>query len=897
MSDDKEAKEKGIRGEPAYKACALLVKLGLLLLKRQRAEPELTAAALWRTVVARTDEIYLAVEDLVATDDDDADASTPAAKAPAPAERAAPAVTAAPAPGDGGSGVAEDAQEPAQSSNGRQSSRQKSTDKGKQSGKRKAKAKGAAKAGKASKAPAPAPVVVTDQPFDEAVELSSDESVDGDGGDEGDQQDAADATTQAVKAPAPAPALAATSAAASAPVLSAGQLAEGAVVVTLFKPKQSSTLGITLTSDPAPEAPIYVSKLAPGALGAQSSTLLPGLLVGDRLLQVNGTVATSHGEASALIKEAAGYVHLVVVRASRARKRGQSILQRAVAELLRSVGAGGDDSSQLSHEEHERREEQKAHRARELAAKKRDLEQKVAAAEPALAKASAALDSLNDSDLRDLKSFKRPPDGVSDVTAACLCLLQAEELPFEKVDTSWRAAQAMLMSPQKFIEVMLGFKKKIDDDLVPKSAFANIRHLLRLEHFNVDTQRKMSSAAAGLTDFIINITVYYDINEDVKPLRKDLADALRTEQALSATSQGKVEVLFGPLKDPVRIVEKAHDDYREYFDDGELAEANVLDVVRCRLIASSEVLLPAIHDALKGTFKCTLTLPWLVAGGLTVVMQLVRSKNKFGHSQLDPTRFRYLILNVRVTWGSVSTAERSAFFEIQLHHERILGYNDEAHAHDHYNYFRSRLADSYESGLDAALVCPSPSARTDLAPSTFWKCHARAVVCPSAWAQTSAPMTTRILLRPSARPTMAILHRCGNAAGARRRLPANPNPNPNPNQERVVAFLVEIKGVPVLLSILVVVLGGADRAAADSIVLPTNRYELYKMAFEAILRRQSASAGAGDAAEALAVRQLLSRVALDNTQAVNRREFNLRHVRSVLSTQQVRTPAVDTPFC
>ena len=30
---------------------------------------------------------------------------------------------------------------------------------------------------------------------------------------------------------------------------------------------------------------------------------------------------------------------------------------------------------------------------------------------------------------------------------------------------------------------------------------------------------KKSSAAAGLTDFVLNITVYWDINEDVEPKR------------------------------------------------------------------------------------------------------------------------------------------------------------------------------------------------------------------------------------------------------------------------------------------------------------------------------------------------------------------------------------------
>ena len=43
----------------------LAVKLGLLLLKCQAAEPALTAAALWERVWRRTDDVFLATEDLL----------------------------------------------------------------------------------------------------------------------------------------------------------------------------------------------------------------------------------------------------------------------------------------------------------------------------------------------------------------------------------------------------------------------------------------------------------------------------------------------------------------------------------------------------------------------------------------------------------------------------------------------------------------------------------------------------------------------------------------------------------------------------------------------------------------------------------------------------------------
>ena len=100
----------------------------------------------------------------------------------------------------------------------------------------------------------------------------------------------------------------------------------------------------------------------------------------------------------------------------------------------------------------------------------------------------------------------------------------------------------------------LGFKQKIDDGLVPKSCFPNIQDLLKLEHFDVEIQRKKSNAAAGLTDFIININVYNDINENVEPMRiaaetatNELAQAIASKEAALAAKQ-EAQALADKLK-------------------------------------------------------------------------------------------------------------------------------------------------------------------------------------------------------------------------------------------------------------------------------------------------------------------------------------------------------------
>jgi dynein heavy chain len=161
------------------------------------------------------------------------------------------------------------------------------------------------------------------------------------------------------------------------------------------------------------------------------------------------------------------------------------------------------------------------------------IEHDLNAAEPALVKASAALDSLNKKDLGELKSLAKPPAGIDDVTGACVYLLHPGGKG--KIDVSWKASQSMMKDVNKFLDELMTFKDKIDAGEIPKQNFKNIRPLLEKEWFNVDTMRNKSSAAAGLCDWVVNIVVYWDINENVEPMREMAAAAVvQLEEAISS---------------------------------------------------------------------------------------------------------------------------------------------------------------------------------------------------------------------------------------------------------------------------------------------------------------------------------------------------------------------------
>lgn len=66
-----------------------------------------------------------------------------------------------------------------------------------------------------------------------------------------------------------------------------------------------------------------------------------------------------------------------------------------------------------------------------------------------------------------------------------------------------------------------------------------------------------------------------------------------------------------------------------------------------------------------------------------VALTLIRLKNKFAPSQMDPTHFRNVICNMELEYG-----QSRVMLELQFHHRDILEYNNVSHAHAHYEYFR-----------------------------------------------------------------------------------------------------------------------------------------------------------------------------------------------------------------
>ena len=149
------------------------------------------------------------------------------------------------------------------------------------------------------------------------------------------------------------------------------------------------------------------------------------------------------------------------------------------------------------------------------------------------------------------------------------------------------------------------------------------------------------------------------------------------------------DVSVGDLKDPVRVHEKAVDDYAKRFPppDPVPPEACVTDVLRARLICKNGAAMVKLVKLLTGAMVEVS----LAGNGGKGQLECIRLKNKYRPQDLDPTHFRNCLLNMRFFCGNAS-----CFAEIQIHHAAIYEYNEESHAHAHYEYFRSELAAKYD---------------------------------------------------------------------------------------------------------------------------------------------------------------------------------------------------------
>ncbi|XP_072259402.1 dynein axonemal heavy chain 9 [Pyxicephalus adspersus] len=157
--------------------------------------------------------------------------------------------------------------------------------------------------------------------------------------------------------------------------------------------------------------------------------------------------------------------------------------------------------------------------AEEVGRKQKDCETDLAKAEPALLAAQEALNTLNKTNLTELKSFGSPPSAVTNVTAAVMVLTA----PGGKIpkDRSWKQARVVMGKVDSFLDSLINFNK----ENIHENCIKAIQPYLQDPEFNPEFVSSKSLAASGLCSWVINIVRFYEVYCEVEPKRQALSKA------------------------------------------------------------------------------------------------------------------------------------------------------------------------------------------------------------------------------------------------------------------------------------------------------------------------------------------------------------------------------------
>jgi len=85
----------------------------------------------------------------------------------------------------------------------------------------------------------------------------------------------------------------------------------------------------------------------------------------------------------------------------------------------------------------------------------------------------------------------------------------------------------MMKSPEKFKDFLMEFKANIDNNKVPKQNIKPASKIIKEnpDAFVFDKIVSKSSAAAGVSSWVKNIVLYWDVIQIIVPKRKLVADS------------------------------------------------------------------------------------------------------------------------------------------------------------------------------------------------------------------------------------------------------------------------------------------------------------------------------------------------------------------------------------
>uniref|UniRef100_A0A8C7PKH0 AAA+ ATPase domain-containing protein n=1 Tax=Oncorhynchus mykiss TaxID=8022 RepID=A0A8C7PKH0_ONCMY len=146
-----------------------------------------------------------------------------------------------------------------------------------------------------------------------------------------------------------------------------------------------------------------------------------------------------------------------------------------------------------------------------IAVEKRDAESSLAEALPALEAARIALQSLDKSDVTEIRSFAKPPKQVQ-VVCECILVMRGQK------EISWKSAKSM-MSEGNFLRALM----EMDCDAINPSQVKTVRGFLKNLNTSFEEMQAISKAGSGMLKFVEAVMGYCDVAREIKPKREKVA--------------------------------------------------------------------------------------------------------------------------------------------------------------------------------------------------------------------------------------------------------------------------------------------------------------------------------------------------------------------------------------
>ena len=193
-----------------------------------------------------------------------------------------------------------------------------------------------------------------------------------------------------------------------------------------------------------------------------------------------------------------------------------------------------------------------------------DCERELSIAKPKLKQAQDALNTLDQSDINNIKVMIKPPETVQMVMEAICVLCQIPPImnvigKTQKVPNYWETSKKFL-SDKEFLKTLINF----DKDNIPDNVINRIRaqYVSNTAVFNPKRVEKASSAAKGICEWLLALDEYDKVLKLIRPKQEKFNQA-KIEVANLQSSLKQTRDELGVLNQEIQILQN---NYRQTKD-------------------------------------------------------------------------------------------------------------------------------------------------------------------------------------------------------------------------------------------------------------------------------------------------------------------------------------------